>query len=112
MSVVYCRIHREKLIHLKYVDNKGDVIETGYCFKCNREYCEYSDVSPIYISNYEFGYILNEKENKRWNSKLVHSVLNGDFEFLYNILVKMKLNQLISEEDIERIEEIEAIFEK
>lgn len=61
-SEVYCKIHRFKLIHLKYLDTNGDILETGYCPKCNHEYCEYSDVSPIYISNYEFGYILEEKE--------------------------------------------------
>ena len=56
MSGVYCQIHREKLIHLRAIENKGDSIECGYCPKCNKEYCEYSDISPIYISNYEWMY--------------------------------------------------------
>ena len=55
-SELYCKIHRKRLIHLKQIDNKGDIIEVGYCTKCNKEYCEYSDISPIYISNYEWIY--------------------------------------------------------
>ena len=49
----YCSIHNEKLIHNKIIININTPIEIGYCYKCNKEYTEYSDINPIYISNYE-----------------------------------------------------------
>jgi len=52
-SEVYCSIHNEKLIHNKIIININTPIEIGYCYKCNKEYTEYSDINPIYISNYE-----------------------------------------------------------
>lgn len=54
---------------------------------------------------------ITERENKHWNSKLIHSVLHGDFKFLYDILVKIKTGLEITPEEIERIEEIEELFE-
>lgn len=56
LSELYCKIHQEKLIHTKYIQNENDTIEIGYCYKCNKEYTEYSDINPIYISNYEWLY--------------------------------------------------------
>ena len=53
-SYVYCKNHRKKLIHLKKIMNNGVFIEVGWCSKCRIEYCEYSDVSSVYISNYEW----------------------------------------------------------
>ena len=55
-SELYCKIHRLKLIHNRFIDNNGTIIEIGYCSKCHKEYCEYSDINPIYISNYEWLY--------------------------------------------------------
>ena len=55
-SKLYCKIHQLELIHNRYIDNNGTLIEIGYCSKCNKEYCEYSDISNIYISNYEWLY--------------------------------------------------------
>lgn len=55
-SELYCQIHQIKLIHNKYIYNGNIEIEIGYCYKCNKEYCEYKEVSPIYISNYEWIY--------------------------------------------------------
>lgn len=55
-SEVYCKIHQIQLIHNKTILNHNTPIEIGYCYKCNKEYCEYSDINPIYISNYEFIY--------------------------------------------------------
>lgn len=55
-SEIYCKIHRIKLIYLRYIQNNKEFIEVGYCSKCYKEYCEYSDISPIYISNYEWLY--------------------------------------------------------
>lgn len=53
---IHCQIHQIKLIHLKSIYNGKTEIETGYCYKCHKEYCEYSDCSPIYWSNYEWLY--------------------------------------------------------
>ena len=53
-SQIYCKIHRIKLIHNKIIINIKIPIEIGYCYKCNKEYTEYSDINPIYISNYEY----------------------------------------------------------
>jgi len=55
-SEVYCKLHGLKLIHSKRIININTLVEVGYCCKCNKEYCEYSDISPIYISNYEWIY--------------------------------------------------------
>lgn len=52
-SQIYCKIHKIKLIHNKIIININTPIEIGYCYKCNKEYTEYSDINPIYISNYE-----------------------------------------------------------
>ena len=52
-SEVYCKIHRIKLIHNKIIININTPIEIGYCYKCNKEYTEYSDINPVYISNFE-----------------------------------------------------------
>ena len=54
MSQVNCKIHQERLIFTRFLEFENDVIEVGWCSKCRREYCEYSDVSPVYISNYEW----------------------------------------------------------
>jgi len=54
---------------------------------------------------------ISERENKKWNSKLVHSVLHGDYKFLYDILVKIKMKKEITPEEIERVEQIEELFE-
>lgn len=50
--MIYCQKHEIPLIHLRKIDNDGDFIEIGWCIKCQKEYCEYSDISPIFISNY------------------------------------------------------------
>lgn len=55
-SELYCKIHNIRLIDIKHIININCLIEIGYCKKCNKEYCEYSDISPIYISNYEWLY--------------------------------------------------------
>jgi len=55
-SEIYCKLHRLKLIHSKRIININTFIEVGYCCKCNKDYCEYSDISPVYISNYEWIY--------------------------------------------------------
>lgn len=55
-SEIYCKLHRIKLIHIRKIQNHTTFIEIGYCSKCNKEYTEYSDISPIYISNYEWLY--------------------------------------------------------
>ena len=54
MSKVYCKNHRMKLIFIRYLEFENVFIEVGWCPKCRREYCEYSDVSPVYVSNYEW----------------------------------------------------------
>ena len=56
MSEIYCKIHSEKLIFTRFLDfdKNKPFLEIGWCPKCHKEYCEYSDVSPIYISNYEW----------------------------------------------------------
>ncbi|KKM03530.1 hypothetical protein LCGC14_1773510 [marine sediment metagenome] len=53
-SELYCKIHKLKLIHNRIIININTPIEIGYCSKCNKEYTEYSDINPIYISNYEW----------------------------------------------------------
>lgn len=55
-SELHCKIHSIRLIHNRIIiyGENNTQLEIGYCYKCNKEYCEYSDVSPIYISNYEW----------------------------------------------------------
>lgn len=48
----YCIKHQEKLDFVR----KEQGIEIYYCIKCNKEYCEFPDISPIYWSNYEWLY--------------------------------------------------------
>ena len=57
-SEIYCQVHKIKLIHNRIIiyGKNNTKLEIGYCSKCYKEYCEYSDISPIYISNYEFLY--------------------------------------------------------
>ena len=55
-SQLYCKQHVIKLIHNRIIENQGVFIEIGYCPKCQKEYCEYSDISPVYISNYDWLY--------------------------------------------------------
>jgi len=55
-SEIYCKIHKIKLIHNKKIINCKTIIEIGYCSKCNKEYCEYTDISPVYCSNFEWLY--------------------------------------------------------
>lgn len=55
-SELYCQKHQLKLILNKIIFNHKTPIEIGYCPKCNKEYSEYSDINPIYISNYEWMY--------------------------------------------------------
>lgn len=55
-SEIYCSKHQLKLILNRIIINYKTKIEIGYCSKCHKEYCEYSDISPIYISNYEWIY--------------------------------------------------------
>lgn len=57
-SEIYCSIHKTKLIHNRIIiyGKNNTPLEIGYCSKCNKEHCEYSDISPIYISNYEWLY--------------------------------------------------------
>ena len=52
MSEIYCKIHR---IQLKFVRMEFG-IQIYYCYKCNKEYCEFADISDIYWSNYEWLY--------------------------------------------------------
>ena len=49
---IYCKIHR---IQLKFV-RKENGVEIYYCPKCRKELTEYSDISHIYWSNYEWLY--------------------------------------------------------
>ena len=58
LSELYCKIHRVKLIHNKIIiyGENNTPLEIGYCPKCRKELCEFSDISPIYISNYEWLY--------------------------------------------------------
>ena len=58
-SELYCQVHQLKLIHTKHILNVNVLIEIGYCTKCNKEFSEYSDINPIYISNYEWMYEFN-----------------------------------------------------
>lgn len=57
-SELYCKIHKLKLIHNKIIiyGKNNTFLEIGYCSQCHKEYCEYTDVSPVYISNYEWLY--------------------------------------------------------
>lgn len=57
-SELYCLIHRIKLIHNRILiyGKKNTKLEVGYCYQCHKELCEYSDISKIYISNYEWLY--------------------------------------------------------
>jgi len=54
---------------------------------------------------------ISERENKKWDSKIIHSVLKGDYKFLYDILIKIKMKKEITPEEIERVEQIEELFE-
>ena len=53
----YCKIHYLKLRFVRIENN----VEIYYCYKCNKEYTEYSDISPIYWSNYEWLYNKDDK---------------------------------------------------
>lgn len=57
-SEIYCKTHRIKLIHNKIISygKNNTPLEIGYCYKCKKELCEYSDISNVYISNYEWLY--------------------------------------------------------
>jgi len=55
-SKLYCKIHKLELIHNRIINENNCLIEIGYCSKCHKEYCEYSDISEVYISNYEWLY--------------------------------------------------------
>lgn len=55
-SEIYCQKHQFRLVFNRIILNGNIPIEVGYCSKCGREYCEYSDISAIYISNYEWLY--------------------------------------------------------
>lgn len=57
-SEIYCKKHRIKLIHNRTITygKNNTSLETGYCPRCHKTYCEYSDISPVYISNYEWLY--------------------------------------------------------
>ena len=57
-SELYCAKHQLKLIFTRFIDYgiNSPFLEIGWCPKCHKEYSEYSDINPIYISNYEFLY--------------------------------------------------------
>ena len=55
-SELYCQKHQFKLILNKIIINHKTPIEIAYCPKCHKEYTEYTDINPIYISNYEWLY--------------------------------------------------------
>lgn len=54
---IYCKIHYLKL---KFVRIELG-IEIYYCSKCRKEYTEFTDISPVYWSNYEWLYDSNDK---------------------------------------------------
>jgi len=56
VSEVYCQKHQKKLIFTRIIFNNNSSVEVGYCSKCQKQYCEFSDINPVYISNYEWLY--------------------------------------------------------
>lgn len=56
----YCKKHKYMLKFVRIESN----VEIYYCNKCHKELTEYSDISDIYWSNYEWLYILDKKEFK------------------------------------------------
>ena len=53
----YCKKHYRVLRFVRIEFG----VEIYYCDKCHKEYTEYSDISAIYWSNYEWMYDPNDK---------------------------------------------------